>query len=231
MKRRPDLWKHLTNWWAQESILSAFLVLLVVMALALPAVITVGWPGRLLTDLFFSLVLITGVFSISLRPWVSHTLKVVTVITLTIRWVSWLFELETTQVLQEWATLATMVCFAIVVLSKVLTTGSVTRARIEGAVAAYLLLGLSWASAYKLVALYNPAAFQGPIESSASGLAFTYFSFVTLTTVGFGDITPVLPLARSLAVTEALTGQLYLAILLARLVSLELHQRHNQERR
>jgi hypothetical protein len=55
--------------------------------------------------------------------------------------------------------------------------------------------------------------------------SWTYYSFVTLTTVGYGDITPVHPLARSLAVFEALTGQLYPAILLARLVSLEVQSK------
>lgn len=231
MKRKLKLWSRLTEWWAREGILSVFLVSLVIVALVLPAVITVGWPGRLIADLFFTLVLLTGVLSVPMRPWVHRTLIAVMVTTLSIRWVGWLFQVETTAVLREWATLATLVCFAVVVLSKVLSAGSVTRQRIEGAVAAYLLLGLSWASAYKLLSLYSPEAFQGSLVSSAPGLTFTYFSFVTLTTVGYGDITPVLPLARSLAVTEALTGQLYLAILLARLVSLELHERRSQEKR
>jgi voltage-gated potassium channel Kch len=92
--------------------------------------------------------------------------------------------------------------------------------RIQGAVAAYLLLGLSWALAYELVALRVGQAFSGAGLGAAERTSFIYFSFVTLTTVGYGDITPVHPVARSLAVAEALTGQLYPAILLARLVSL-----------
>jgi voltage-gated potassium channel Kch len=50
---------------------------------------------------------------------------------------------------------------------------------------------------------------------------WSYYSFVTLTTLGYGDITPVRPIARNLAITEALTGQLYLAVMLARLVAME----------
>ena len=50
---------------------------------------------------------------------------------------------------------------------------------------------------------------------------WAYYSFVTLTTLGYGDITPVRPIARNLAITEALTGQLYLAVMLARLVAME----------
>jgi hypothetical protein len=87
-------------------------------------------------------------------------------------------------------------------------------------VAAYLLLGLGWALAYELVALLDAGAFSGTGLAGSPRYPFVYFSFVTLTTLGYGDVTPVHPVARSLAIAEGLTGQLYPAILLARLVSL-----------
>ncbi len=62
----------------------------------------------------------------------------------------------------------------------------------------------------------------------ASGRQWIYYSLVTLTTMGYGDITPVAPVARSLAVAEALTGQLYVAILISRLVALELQGRQSK---
>lgn len=107
-----------------------------------------------------------------------------------------------------------------VVLTQSFRGGPVNLYRIQGAVAAYLLLGLAWAQAYELVALLAPGAFAGAVFPETEGSHFVYFSFVTLTTVGQGDVTPVHPVARSLAVAEALTGQLHPAILLARLVSL-----------
>ena len=109
---------------------------------------------------------------------------------------------------------------AMVVLAQTFRAGPVNRHRIEGAVAAYLLLGLAWALAYELVGLLAAGAFSGTGRSGPERPDLVYFSFVTLTTVGYGDVTPVHPVARSLAVAEALTGQLYPAILLARLVSL-----------
>ena len=99
--------------------------------------------------------------------------------------------------------------------------------RIEAALATYLLLGFVWAVAYSFVSLESPGSFRfpeavatfgDPVSESKLEHQFLYFSFVTLTTVGYGDVTPVLPIARSLAVLEAVTGQLFLAVTIAKLV-------------
>jgi len=91
--------------------------------------------------------------------------------------------------------------------------------------AGFLMLGLMWALAYLTVARLDAGAFKLPGGPGAGGTmdAFTafYFSFVTLCTVGYGDITPVATGARSLAMLEALVGQLYPAVIIARLVSLQ----------
>ncbi len=92
-------------------------------------------------------------------------------------------------------------------------------------VSGFLMLGLAWAPAYLAVARLNPAAFNLPAPA-AGGVAVLdpfsafYFSFITLCTVGYGDITPVSKLARMLAVVEAITGLFYMAVLISRLVSL-----------
>jgi hypothetical protein len=91
-------------------------------------------------------------------------------------------------------------------------------------ISTYLLLGLLWAFAYMLVAntVSNAFFFDGHIESAIdmTGFISVYFSFVTLTTVGYGDIVPNCGIARMLAATEAMTGTLFVAILISRLVSL-----------
>jgi voltage-gated potassium channel len=98
-------------------------------------------------------------------------------------------------------------------------------------ISSYMLLGLFWMFAYLLVALLAPDAFAfstGP-DSSHSMTRFTayYFSFTTLSTLGYGDITPLSRGARSLAVAEAMTGTLYVAVLISRLVSLYSSQSHS----
>ena len=90
-------------------------------------------------------------------------------------------------------------------------------------IAGFLLLGLLWAPAYAAVARLDSHAFTLPAAPGApaalDGFSAFYFSFITLCTVGYGDITPVSRVARMLAVTEAITGLFYMAVLISRLVS------------
>ena len=92
--------------------------------------------------------------------------------------------------------------------------------RMVGAVCVYLLLGVIWALAYSLVAFADPSPFSGvePYAKDGWDSTWIYFSFVTLTTLGYGDITPVSATARSLAYLQAITGQFYLALLVAGMV-------------
>ncbi|HTY89393.1 MAG TPA: ion channel [Candidatus Acidoferrum sp.] len=93
-------------------------------------------------------------------------------------------------------------------------------------ISVYLLLGLVWVMGYMLVAQLADAkqpafAFNaGPANQSMTGFNAYYFSFITLTTVGYGDITPVSNMARALSALEAMTGTLYVAVLISRLVAL-----------
>jgi hypothetical protein len=115
--------------------------------------------------------------------------------------------------------------FAALILTRVFSAGDVTIARIEGAVAVHLLIGVFCAALYHIIWLLDPQAFLasgGPVQQPS---ALFYFSMVTLTTVGYGDITPATTTARSVAMFEAMAGQLYPAVLIARLVSMELASR------
>jgi hypothetical protein len=118
-----------------------------------------------------------------------------------------------------------------VMLVQVLRAGPITWYRIEGAVTVYLLVAYSWALAYQLVALSDPMAFSvrvAPLHLETLRFRLLYFSTTTLTTVSYDDIIPLNPVARSLAALESVIGQLFPALLLARLVSMELHYRHQR---
>ena len=88
------------------------------------------------------------------------------------------------------------------------------------AVSVYLLIGYVFGGLYHVVYLLGPESFAGPLDPSQAETELTYFSFVTLTTLGYGDIQPAHEVPRALAMIEALLGQLFLVILIARLVAL-----------
>lgn len=104
-----------------------------------------------------------------------------------------------------------------------------------GAICGYLMLGFTWSGAYGALISVDPAVFYTAHggEHAVVGDLF-YFSFVTLTTLGYGDIVPLTAKARSLAMMESITGVLYLAVLVSRLVAMygsaESHQILNRER-
>jgi len=110
---------------------------------------------------------------------------------------------------------------AIKTAKQVLFTGEIDGNKILGAVCLYLLLGLIWAVLFTLLQLELSGSFQTMQHNNQWFMLFpdfVYFSFVTMTTLGFGDISPTLPLARFLVYLEAIIGQFYLAILVASLV-------------
>jgi hypothetical protein len=111
------------------------------------------------------------------------------------------------------------------VLRRVLADRTVTLDTVAGAACVYMLLGVAWGSLFLLLESWRPGSFHVPATwtlGSASDLrsSLMYFSFATLTTLGYGEIHPNDPAAGSLCAAEAVIGQLYLAIMIARLVGL-----------
>jgi hypothetical protein len=108
-----------------------------------------------------------------------------------------------------------------------LARGRVDTERIMAALDAYLLAGLLFGVGYWMLDRSFPASFRGATGDSLDLADAIYFSFVTIATLGYGDVVPVSPPARGLAMVEAVSGQMYLAVLVARLVSLYARQRED----
>jgi len=116
-------------------------------------------------------------------------------------------------------------------MARVMRDGRINLNRIMGAIGSYLLIGIVFTQAFRLLAEFFDGAFAiggTPADFATISYKQSYFSFVTLTSTGYGDITPVHPYARSLATMEALAGNLFLTVLVARLVGLEIDWRHEQ---
>ncbi len=113
-----------------------------------------------------------------------------------------------------------LIAIAILIM-KIFSEKNITADTIKGGISVYFLMGFLWAFLYSLLLLVNPEALVFAWESfEYSGI--TYFSFTTLTTLGYGDITPVSWLARNLTILESTFGQIYLTVLIARLVGLHI---------
>jgi hypothetical protein len=113
----------------------------------------------------------------------------------------------------------------IIILSAIFRENEVTLDVIYGAIAVYLLMALMWAFIYEVIDTLKPNAFSVTGEAlEVSRHHFFYYSFVTITTVGYGDITPVSLVARSFSILEMLIGQIYLVVLIARLVGINISQ-------
>jgi len=135
-----------------------------------------------------------------------------------------IFEKYDMRLLQLGTLLLFTIASIVICCRQALFTGSVDSNKIVGAICIYMLMGIAWAQAYLIV----EAIFPGSIPALAgvhwrdnAGTAL-YFSFVTLTTVGFGDIVPVQPLARHLVYMQSIAGQFYIAIVVASLIGARL---------
>ena len=123
--------------------------------------------------------------------------------------------------------IAMMGFICVVFLSRIYANPVVTSGTVSASLVVYLLLGVIWYQAYQLVEQFLPGSFYGVAASDgvATGGELFYYSFVTLSTLGYGDMGPVSDYARSLAITEAVVGQLYLVVLVASLVGMYITDR------
>ncbi len=121
----------------------------------------------------------------------------------------------------------------VITLSYVLKDQRVTADTLYGAICVYILLGITWSFFCVVVEAVFPGAFSFVPENHVNNFLdwsdFIYYSFVTLTTLGYGDITPITQTSRNLAFLEAVCGQVYLAIIVARLVAMYIS--HSYEKR
>jgi hypothetical protein len=206
--------------------LSVLLFLLVVLIFVFLPLRAIGILSGALLELFFSLLLISGVMSVTRQRAVPVAMSVLALTALLVGWLGFLYPLLVITVVKSALMIVFLSSLVVIVLIEVFRDGRITTQRIQGAVAAYLLIGMVWAICYRLIELLKPDAFQhgsGVVVGAASSIVTReclFFSFGSLTTVSYGGMIAVHPLPWSLVMLEALIGQLFPAILLARLVSM-----------
>jgi hypothetical protein len=180
--------------------------------------------GDIIVSILLSLVLLSAVLAVSERKATFFVALLLAVPAIAGRWISHFWPDLVPRPVFLIAGLILIAFVVVNLLRFVLLAPSVNAEVLCASISAYLMLGLIWTLAYWLVDQVTPGAFAfntatGAKESMQGFNAF-YFSFITLSTVGYGDITPVSRIARWLSAMEAMTGLLYVAVLIARLVAL-----------
>ena len=182
-----------------------------------------GLPGRFLLDLVMTALMVSAALAAGRsRPGTWAAIVAIVLGTAAL----WTGILYPTPFFQRTSSLLVMLAdliYARIVLLVMFRQGPVTWSRIQGGGCAYLLLGMAWAGAYQFLEQIHPGAVHfatQPVDVSDLTAKMAYFSFCTLTTVGYGDITPVHPFARSLAIAESVTGQLFPAVMIGALVAM-----------
>jgi hypothetical protein len=197
---------------------------LFLLLLVYPATESWSFRGVVLSGLF-SLVLLSSALSVARSRRMLITVLCVGIPGMLLSWLARLTDVNWVVTLLTAALLVGCWLLVIVMmLANILATQRVSANTLFRAVSAYLLLGVAWAGIYHILVLVDPGAIR-PLGPGSSWGEFVYFSFTSLTTLGYGDITPVSPFAKSLVVVESVVGPMYLAILVARLVALYEHSK------
>jgi hypothetical protein len=180
--------------------------------------------AELIVSGLFSLVMIAGVLAVAERKRVLVIAIILAIPTIAGRWINHFRPDLVPPAVFLVGGLVLITLVIVYLLRFILRAPSVNAEVLCASISAYLMLGLMWTMAYWLVDRLTPGgAFSFNTSTgtrSMNGFTGFYFSFITLSTVGYGDITPVSKIARWLAAMEAMTGLLYVAVLIARLVSL-----------
>jgi len=224
----PKPHERLTRFWQDDHGLGILLAFIAVNIFVIGPLRDIGFLGHISLGIAFGLILVSGIFATARSLPVAIFFAAVALFTQVVHWITWEDPNHWLALPDAIASLVATALLTGIVAVQVFREGPVTIGRINGAITVYLLVGLMFSFAYTATRLLVPNAFAmtTPLPNdSAATSSFLYFSLSTLTTVGYGDIVAVYPLARSLANLESLIGQMFPAVLLARLVSMELYYR------
>ena len=177
-----------------------------------------------LMDIFITVILISAVYAVSQKRVVFIAGILLAITAVIIRWTSHFLDLFPLEAANNIVSALFLGFTIVIILNYLFSEKRITADIIMGAICVYFLMGLMWAMGYSLLEMFDPGSFQIPQSMDIAGPDFGYYSFVTLTTLGYGDITPLSGPAQSLSTLEAAMGQLYLAVLVARLVGVHISQ-------
>lgn len=189
-------------------------------------------PGGIIRAAGFSALLAIGIWSLRNSGRLFRVAVVIVIASLALNTVAAILGDSLSYLGSLLLLLAFLLLAAFASMRQIVLDNSVSANRIIGAICVYLLLGVIWSLVYALLEFAMPGSFSGMAEQSGANWnpGWVYYSFITLTTLGYGDILPLTFSARALSYMETITGQFYLAVLVAGLVSAYLSTRQESSR-
>ncbi|MCK5190323.1 MAG: two pore domain potassium channel family protein, partial [Methylococcales bacterium] len=181
-------------------------------------------------NLFFLWILLSGVYAIAnTRGPLIFSLTLV-VLTTVLRWADHFYKINALSILEYSCNFILFAFIGVHVLRFILRQRIITAELIYAGLSVYLIFGMAWASIYHVIDMWKPGSFilSNPDVPRQDFFQMWYFSMVTLTTLGYGDIAPASMVARVFVVLEAIMGQFYLAILIASLVGRNIAQQSDE---
>lgn len=226
--RTAILHMHMSEFWSGDLGLTLVSISLVVLIFVIFPLRQTGLSGRFFFDIVMVTLMISGALVVSQSRIVTIITVAMVVTEAVVLWASRFYPSPFLRHAGSVFSIIILLLYVRIVLLVMFRQGPVSWSRIQGGVCAYLLIGMAWASAFDLVEQIHPGSFHfvsEPTNMDQLTSKLIYFSFATLTTVGFGDVLPVYPFARSLAIAEAIVGQLFPAILIGALVAMAMQAR------
>lgn len=215
-------YRFLNHLWDKESGLSGMLALLFIMHFILIPIFGSNSSFMIIINIFWMLFLIAGIISLSKSKKQTVLFTIIPFLFILFGWISVFRQTPFVLFADIFFTIATFGLLIVLVLKKVFEPGPITEYRVIGSIVVYMILANLWSVIYMFIYEHIPGAFQitlPPFESNTLQANFLYFSYITITTTGFGEIVPLHPIARSMVQIEAIIGVLYPVILIGRLVS------------
>ena len=212
----------------QQFLDARFLILLILILslLVLTPFLDEFIETRILMDVFLTAIFIFIIYSIRLKRSQAIIASVLVLPLIVATWSIYFVEIKSLSLLTRIFGVLFFAYAAINILRIVAKSENVTSETIFAAIVAYLLIALMWAFLYMILERVSPGSFSFPEKGfRGESMRFEYFSFITITTLGYGDITPVTDKATALALIEAVVGQIYLVVLVAWLVGMHVSQK------
>lgn len=201
-----------------------FLFICIVLLMVLRPFLVHVDQRNMIMELFFSAILISGIYAVSEKRSTFFISLIIGIPAILAQWTTYIPKIHSFPIAAEVLSTVFFAYISANILAFIFKEKNVTADLIIGAICAYFLVGFFWSSIYTIMEMVQPGSFLIPEGVGNLGSLFNYYSFVTLTTLGYGDVTPLSEAARSLSVLEAAMGQLYITVLIARLVGLHIAQ-------